>query len=190
MKEKCYISGKITGLSVEEFTALFEAAKQEVIALGYEPVSPTELTHAHDKSWQSYMREDIVALMDCKHIYALRNWRSSAGAVIEVTLCFQLGINVIYQEQNLMGIRQAKAPIEPGSIVHWEHPENCIITGCELNISKAATPVGVSVSEYVAEVNCKVCLQLFEQRKAIRAKKALEPGWEPWHIRTKKNKAA
>lgn len=95
--KKCYIAGKIGDLPVAEYTANFDAAKTEVINLGLIPVSPTDLPHNHDKTWASYMREDIIAMMDCGTVYALRNWRFSPGAIVEIELAVKLGLNIIHQ---------------------------------------------------------------------------------------------
>ena len=95
--EKCYIAGKIGDLPEEIYKANFEKAKQEVISSGMIPISPADLPHKHGRSWSEYMKEDIIALMGCSHVYALRNWRQSPGAAIEINIALQVGINVIHQ---------------------------------------------------------------------------------------------
>jgi len=95
--KKCYIAGKITGLSDEDFTANFKTAAEEVKIIGMTPISPIELTHNHDRSWLNYMREDLTEMLKCDCVYALRNYKDSRGASIEVNLAISLGINVIYQ---------------------------------------------------------------------------------------------
>lgn len=94
----CYIAGKISGLSEEEYTSNFLKAKEEVLILGLNPINPVELNHDHDKSWLSYMREDLSEMLKCSHVYALSNWEDSRGAKVEVTLAKELGISVIYQK--------------------------------------------------------------------------------------------
>lgn len=95
--EKCYIAGKIGDLSPTEYEKLFEQGREEVFKLGYHPITPLDLPHNHDKTWKSYMVEDIRLLMSCDAVYALRNWIHSPGARIEIGLAVQLGIKVIYQ---------------------------------------------------------------------------------------------
>ena len=97
MKKKCYIAGKIGDLPEEVYMENFERAKEQVIALGYEPVSPVELEHNHDKSWNSYMKEDLRHLLGCCAVYAQRNWRLSPGATIEINLALAIGIDIIHQ---------------------------------------------------------------------------------------------
>lgn len=95
--KKIYISGKITGME-EEAYALFEKAESDIKKLMWEPVNPMKLKHDHDKSWQSYMRECVKALCDCHCIYMLNNYRDSPGALIELEIAIQLGIDVIFQK--------------------------------------------------------------------------------------------
>lgn len=95
--EKCYIAGKIGDLPENEYKLNFINAKNEVAALGMIPVSPVDLPHQHDKTWASYMREDVSALLNCTCLYALKNWKYSPGARIEVGLAVQLGMKIIYQ---------------------------------------------------------------------------------------------
>ena len=45
--KRCYIAGKITGLSEDEYKPLFEHAKKEVEKLGFEAVCPIDLPHNH-----------------------------------------------------------------------------------------------------------------------------------------------
>lgn len=99
MKESCYIAGKITGLKKNEYKANFETAKQQVKRLGLLPVSPTDLPHKHEPTWNAYMREDLRAMLNCSHVFAQSNWQESKGASIEVELAEMLGLTVIYQDK-------------------------------------------------------------------------------------------
>jgi hypothetical protein len=94
---KCYIAGKIGDLSKEEYEANFSAAKIEVIAMGYIPVSPVDLPHEHGRTWSEYMREDLAEMLKCDTVYALRNWRQSPGATIEINTALSVGLNIIHQ---------------------------------------------------------------------------------------------
>ena len=49
------------------------------------------------KSWEYYMRTDIVKLMCCDSIYMLKGWRSSKGARLERYIARKLGFGVIYE---------------------------------------------------------------------------------------------
>lgn len=96
--QKCYIAGKVTGLPEGTYQKLFRKAEITVAILGYEPVNPVVLPHADDKSWLSYMREAMTAMLGCEVLFALLNWRESKGAVIEVNLAAELGMKVIFEE--------------------------------------------------------------------------------------------
>jgi hypothetical protein len=95
--KKIYISGKITGIENEAFK-LFAEAEKKLQAQGYETVNPMTLKHEHDKSWHSYMKEDIKALCECDQIFMLKNWQQSKGAIIEHFIAIDLGLEVCYQE--------------------------------------------------------------------------------------------
>ncbi len=96
-KKKCYIAGKIGNLPEEVYKKNFEIAKLEVLALGYEPVSPVDLPHDHSHTWNDYMKEDITEMLKCDAIYALRNWKQSPGATIEVSIGLSVGLDIIHQ---------------------------------------------------------------------------------------------
>lgn len=98
MKEKVYISGKVTGM-VEEAILLFKAAENELRQMGFEPVNPITLNHQHDQTWHSYMREDVKALCDCDAIYMLTNWRASEGAKVELSVANHLELDVMFQHR-------------------------------------------------------------------------------------------
>jgi hypothetical protein len=95
--KKIYISGKITGLDYEVAIKSFQDAEDKLNNEGYITVNPMKLNHEHDKSWESYMKEDLIALLDCTHIYMMKNWDDSRGAIIEHNLAKQLNIVSIYE---------------------------------------------------------------------------------------------
>lgn len=96
--ERYYIAGKIGDLPEAEYKANFEQGKAEVLALGFTPVSPVDLPHNHGKSWSEYMKEDLTEMLKCDGIYALRNWRLSPGAVIEIKTGLSVGLHIIHQK--------------------------------------------------------------------------------------------
>lgn len=84
LKTRIYISGPITGLSIDEAYNNFERAERRLNALGFEAVNVMKLVPYKDgKSWWEYLSEDIAILGTCKAIYMLRGWGSSDGAKIE-----------------------------------------------------------------------------------------------------------
>lgn len=92
---KCYLAGQISGIDYDTYKKNFEEASLFVKSLGLDPINPTELSHNHDKSWESYMKEDITELLKCDFIYALDGWEFSKGAVLEVQLAIKLKITLV-----------------------------------------------------------------------------------------------
>ena len=95
---KIYISGRITGMPIEEAQQSFAAMEAILIKAGATVVNPVTLTHDHDKTWISYMRECIIALMACEAVVMLDTWSLSKGACVEFNLAFDLGMK-IYNER-------------------------------------------------------------------------------------------
>lgn len=95
--KKCYIAGKIGDLPEHIYKENFNRGKSEVRAMGFVPVSPVDLPHRHNRTWCDYMKEDLIAMLECDSVYALRNWRESIGAKIEINLALEVGINIIQQ---------------------------------------------------------------------------------------------
>lgn len=95
MKQKIYLSGKISGLPICEAIKNFESAENQLKGFAT-IVNPMRLKHDHDKSWESYMKEDIKALLDCDAIAMLPNFNESKGSLIELNLAKSLGFEIIY----------------------------------------------------------------------------------------------
>jgi len=89
-----YIAGKVSGIE-NEARVHFKRAEIKLKLQGYQVINPMELEHDHDKTWKSYMRDCIIAMMRADAIYLLPNWRESKGARIEVQLAHNLGIKIL-----------------------------------------------------------------------------------------------
>lgn len=96
-KKKIYIAGKITGLPLAIAQEKFKEAQKHWESFGYKVINPMELTHEHDRSWNSYMKECIKNLMECDLIFTLENWENSKGALIEESIASKVGIERIYK---------------------------------------------------------------------------------------------
>lgn len=94
--KKIYISGKITGMPEEEAFALFEKAENK-LKNGWIPVNPMKLAHNHDRTWENFMKIDLIHMLQCDAVYMLPNWKESRGANIEHDLALQLRMPVIYE---------------------------------------------------------------------------------------------
>jgi len=102
-KKKCYISGKITGLTNEVATRNFKEASLQARFLGYEPVNPMEIIPNGDEpksekdKWSWCMRADLKEMMDCDAILMQENWEDSKGAIVEHNLAKELGFIMMYK---------------------------------------------------------------------------------------------
>lgn len=98
---KVYISGKITGLALEEAFIMFENAEEHLLRTGTakEVVNPMKLVPYNPTlTWEDYMAEDIKHLLKCDAIYMLTNWGNSRGARVEYNIAKELGLQIMFQE--------------------------------------------------------------------------------------------
>ena len=92
---RCYIAGAVTGTT--DFKERFGVAEWEVACLEMTPINPVDLPHKHNKSWESYMKECIVALLKCDCIFLLEGWEKSKGAIMEFEIAASLNYPVYHQ---------------------------------------------------------------------------------------------
>ncbi len=93
---KIYIAGKITGME-KKAEKLFEKAELSIKNSGHEPVNPMKLPHKHDKTYVSYLKECLQALLTCEAIYLLDNWEQSEGAKFEYEVAKKLYFTKFHQ---------------------------------------------------------------------------------------------
>jgi predicted transcriptional regulator len=98
---KIYISGKITGLPLEEVKEKFEKAEKFLIAKGYEVVNPTRNGIPESEPWDVHVAFDIVAMLGCSAVYMLQDWPYSKGATIEKSVAEIAGKEIIYEKNQL-----------------------------------------------------------------------------------------
>ena len=92
-----YISGKISGLPVDEAKAAFNKAVNEIEALGHTPISPFDDWLGESASWEEHMKHDIKIMLSCDAIYMLSNWEGSKGARIEWYIAQQINMKIMYE---------------------------------------------------------------------------------------------
>lgn len=95
---KTYLSGPITGLPIEQARKNFTDAEARLKSAGMEVVNPMNLPHDHDKSWEAYMKECIIALMGCDAIHLMKDWHKSRGASMEAYLAHALDIQILFSK--------------------------------------------------------------------------------------------
>ena len=93
---RIYIAGPMTGIKDFNYPAFHAAAKQ-LRAYGDEIINPAEVVTEKDKPWAYCIRKDIAALLTCECIYMLRGYQSSRGAMLELQIATELGMNIRYQ---------------------------------------------------------------------------------------------
>jgi hypothetical protein len=94
-----YISGQISGLPEAEALNNFEKAKSQLQIMHPDATIISPMHHIdhehHDKSWESYMKQDIGELLKCNTIALLPNWSKSKGAKLEYLIATSLDFEVI-----------------------------------------------------------------------------------------------
>lgn len=100
-KKRIYIAGKITGRPINEAAMDFKRAELVFKKAGYDVVNPMNLKHDHDKSWESYMRECIAALVTCDSIAMIEGYESSTGAQLEYTIALALNMNFYFETERI-----------------------------------------------------------------------------------------
>lgn len=98
-KEKIYISGKISGLDIEEAKRIFKEAKELMEAKGYIAVTPFDVSETKpEKTWSDYMLEDIKEIFTCDGLYMLNNWGQSKGARVEYAIAKEMNLFIIFEQ--------------------------------------------------------------------------------------------
>ena len=95
--KRIYLSGAITGRHKSEYEAHFDSAAIFLSQSLWIPVNPVSLNHDHDKTYESYIRRDLKALLDCDAIYMLTGWEHSKGARIEFNIAVELKMKIIFE---------------------------------------------------------------------------------------------
>lgn len=100
-----FISGKITGERIYECCEKFHDAWLMILdewhGVYYEAnvINPLDLKGIHfDVSHEEAMKICFEALKDCTHIYMLRDWKESKGAMMEHDFAIENNIKIIYEK--------------------------------------------------------------------------------------------
>lgn len=97
--KKVYLSGKIAGLSEDEYRANFSQAAMDALAFFPDEqvtiVNPATLPAIHN-SWADYLIRDLMLLKDCDAIVMLPDWEDSKGAMTEHVFAEGMGLEIHY----------------------------------------------------------------------------------------------
>lgn len=96
--KKIYISGKITGLPIDEVISKFQAAEAKIRRFGFEPVSPLRNGLPFEAEWADQIGEDVKLLLKSDAIYMIADWRQSEGAMIEYLVARQRRMRIFLAE--------------------------------------------------------------------------------------------
>lgn len=81
-KKRIYISGKISGLSLDAAAAKFAGDQEMLEELGYRTYNPMMYVKKH-WTWTMYMIKDLFVMLSCDGMYQNNDWKESRGAVLE-----------------------------------------------------------------------------------------------------------
>ena len=96
--QKIYISGKITGLPINEVIAKFQATEAKIRRFGFEAVSPLRNGLPLESEWADQMGKDIALLLRADAIYMLPDWQQSEGATLEYLIARQRRMRIFLAE--------------------------------------------------------------------------------------------
>lgn len=103
MKNRVYISGKITGLNRDDYRMIFAHAEALLISAGYKTVNPTRFLVSRKRWLYWLLGYRLVLLIDlwvldrfCDKIYMIPGWTTSKGACIEKTFAGYRGIEWLH----------------------------------------------------------------------------------------------
>lgn len=101
-REKIYISGKISGLPtkyvVEKFNETEKYLKNKYKCDVVNPIEIARLNELPHWEWEHYMVADIQELKQCTSIFMQVDYTDSIGAMVELAIAEQLGINIIFEQ--------------------------------------------------------------------------------------------
>lgn len=87
---KVFISGKISGIDYYVAYGKFSNAERMLQQMGYATVNPMKICK-QNWSWLRCMVKCLWAIMWCKKVYQLEDWKDSKGARIEYRWAKHLG---------------------------------------------------------------------------------------------------
>ena len=84
MKERVYISGRMSGLTEKEYTAHFSNAERELKAKGYKVCNPCRYGWLMKRlPYKVALALDLLLMCRCQRAYFLGGWTESNGASVE-----------------------------------------------------------------------------------------------------------
>lgn len=98
-KQRCYLSGPISGGDLVERRKSFKAAQVMLEHAGYEVVNPMENGLPEEASTNQHMRRDIQLLTECDTVFMMDGWNHSQGCYTEFMVATAIGCEVIFESK-------------------------------------------------------------------------------------------
>ncbi len=100
--KKIFISGKMTGLTPEEYGARFGAAEERLKAQGYEVFNPSrpewnDAMHEDGLTYGEILIIDFGKIREHDALYMLEGWKDSKGATAEHAFADAIGMEIMYE---------------------------------------------------------------------------------------------
>lgn len=124
VKEKAYISGRISSQPWEEVKKSFAFGCRYAESKGYEAVSPLAGEKGENWEWKDYMLDDLQKLSECSKMYVLgspEEVAESYGVQIELLWAKKLGIKIIYipMEEYLVKVKMKLYTYNGSFVREW-----------------------------------------------------------------------
>jgi len=97
--KKIYISGPITGITLEVASSIFKDAELKLTEMSFKAVNPMSNGISPLSPWREHMRADLTLQMGCDGIMMLDNWHKSKGARLEYKVAKALNFEFIGKHQ-------------------------------------------------------------------------------------------
>jgi hypothetical protein len=90
---KLYVAGPMTGIDDFNYPA-FHSAADQLRRSDYEVLNPADIKTDEVQEWSWYMKRAIAKLVQCDGLALLDGWETSQGAILEVNLAHNLGLEI------------------------------------------------------------------------------------------------
>jgi hypothetical protein len=90
-----FLSGPMSNIPAYNVPAFNDAAR-ELVRRGYSVCNPADLGRKEGWRWEDYMRSTLRMLLDCDAVAFLPGWHDSRGALLEMSVAADLGMERRY----------------------------------------------------------------------------------------------
>lgn len=99
--KRVYISGRISGLPLDEAKKKFQHYEDFIRSIGLTPINPMHNGLPDTASWMQHMHEDIDLVASAGAILFIPDWTKSDGANVEYFVARHLGLEIHTLTQTL-----------------------------------------------------------------------------------------